>query len=76
MTIYNEKPWTKEEDDQLNTLYNLDMLNVMEISKMNKRCPFVIFKRLKEKKYIESHEIARGVADHLASFNIATAYSN
>ena len=35
MTSDYGKPWTKQEDDQINTLYNVDMLDIMEISKIN-----------------------------------------
>jgi hypothetical protein len=59
------KPWTKQADDQLNTLYNVDMLNIMEISKINNRSPCLIVKRLTEKKHIESYNFARGYADYI-----------
>jgi hypothetical protein len=31
------KPWTKEEDNQLNKLYNIDLMDINEISKYPKR---------------------------------------
>ena len=33
------KPWEQQEDDQLNTLYNVDILDIMAISKIHKRTP-------------------------------------
>ena len=29
----SKKSWTQRDDEQLNTLYNVDMLDIMEISK-------------------------------------------
>ena len=38
------EPWTENEDIQLNQLYNIDMLDIMEISKINNRPPGGIIK--------------------------------
>ena len=54
------EPWTQEEDTQLNTLYNEDMLDILEISKINNRAPGVIISRLFKHKYIVNRQSARG----------------
>ena len=46
------KPWEQQEDDQLNTLYNVDILDIMAISKIHKRTPGGIISRLFKHKYI------------------------
>ena len=62
------KPWSNREDDQLNTLYNVDMLDVVEISKMIAyRSPYTIVGRLLEKKWIEYFESARGYAVYITT---------
>ena len=52
--------WTQEEDVQLNKLYNEDMLDIMEISKIHCRAPGGILSRLKMLKYITHRQLARG----------------
>lgn len=52
--------WTKQEDDQLNILYNVDLFDIMEISKIIHRSPCSIVGRLLETKYIKTYESARG----------------
>ncbi len=54
------EPWTKEEDEQLNKLYNKDMLDIMEISRIHNRAPGGILYRLKIHKYITHRQLARG----------------
>ena len=50
------REWTKEEDDQLHTLYNVDMLTIMEIyEKMNIYLWF-INTRLYEQKYTKAED--------------------
>ena len=53
-------PWTKEEDIQLNKLYNEDMLDIMEISKIHNRAPGGIISRLFKHNYIVNRQSARG----------------
>jgi len=54
------EPWTPEEERQLNKLYNEDMLDIMEISKIHCRAPGGILSRLKMLKYITHRQLARG----------------
>jgi hypothetical protein len=54
------EPWTPEEERQLNKLYNEDMLDIMEISKIHCRAPGGILSRLKLLKYITHRQLARG----------------
>ena len=35
------EPWTENEDNQLNRLYNVDILDIMEISKRHNRAPIM-----------------------------------
>ena len=52
--------WTIEEDTQLNNLYNIDMLDITEISKINNRAPGSIISRLHKHNYISNRQSARG----------------
>lgn len=54
------EPWTKEEEEKLNKLYNEDMLDIMEISKIHCRAPSGILTRLKQLEYITHRPLARG----------------
>ena len=54
------EPWTQEEDIQLNELYNKDMLDIMEISKIHNRAPGGIISRLTKNNYISNRISARG----------------
>ena len=54
------EPWTPEEERQLDKLYNLDLLDIMEISKIHCRAPGGILSRLKLLKYITHRQLARG----------------
>ena len=54
------EPWTEKEEKQLNKLYNEDMLDIMEISKIHCRAPGGILSRLKMHKYITHRQLARG----------------
>ena len=54
------KPWEQQEDDQLNTLYNVDILDIMAISKIHKRTPGGIISRLFKHEYITTRNSARG----------------
>jgi len=54
------EPWSPEEERQLNKLYNEEMLDIMEISKIHSRAPGGILSRLKLLKYITHRQLARG----------------
>lgn len=54
------EPWTENEDNQLNILYNMDMLDIMEISKRHNRAPGGIISRLCKNNYIPNRTSARG----------------
>ena len=54
------EPWTQEEDKQLNKLYNEDMLDIIEISKIHNRAPGGIISRLFKNNYIVNRQSARG----------------
>ena len=54
------EPWTEKEEKQLNKLYNEDMLDIMEISKIHCRAPGGIISRLKMNQYISNRQSARG----------------
>jgi hypothetical protein len=54
------EPWSIEEDLQLSKLYNDDMLDVMEISKIHNRAPGGIISRLSKHNYIANRTLARG----------------
>jgi len=53
-------PWTEEEDKQLNKLYNEDMLDIMEISRIHNRAPGGIISRLSKHNFIANRQSARG----------------
>jgi hypothetical protein len=53
------KPWKEQEDNQLNDLYSVHLLDIMEISKIHKRGPWEISSRLL-KKYITNLQSERG----------------
>jgi hypothetical protein len=53
-------PWLQEEDEQLNKLYNIDMLDIIEISKIHNRAPGGIISRLCKHNYIPNRISARG----------------
>ena len=59
--------WTEQEYDQLNTLYNVDKLDIMEISKIIHRSPNNITSKLLEKKYTIEFGAARGYSDYIKS---------
>ncbi len=54
------EPWSPEEERQLNKLYNEEMLDIIEISKIHCRAPGGIISRLKLLKYITHRQLARG----------------
>jgi len=54
------EPWSPEEERKLNKLYNEEMLDIMEISKIHCRAPGGILSRLKLLKYITHRQLARG----------------
>ena len=44
--------WSREEDEKLNRLYNIDLLDIMEISKIHNRTPNGIICRLIKQNHI------------------------
>jgi hypothetical protein len=54
------EPWSQEEDNQLNKLYNQDMLDIMEISRIHNRAPGGIISRLYKHNFIPNRQCARG----------------
>ena len=52
--------WQQEEDTQLNKLYNEDMIDIIEISKIHNRAPGGIISRLFKHNYIVNRQSARG----------------
>jgi hypothetical protein len=54
------EPWSRKEDAQLNKLYNEDMLDIIEISKIHNRAPGGIISRLCKHNYIGNRQSARG----------------
>jgi hypothetical protein len=54
------EPWSQEEDAQLNKLYNEDMIDIIEISKIHNRAPGGIISRLFKHNYIVNRQSARG----------------
>ena len=66
--LLNEiREWTKEEDAQLHTLYNVDMLTIMEIYEKMNIYPWFINKRLYELKYTKGDYDTRGNNDYKLS---------
>jgi len=53
-------PWSQEEDNKLNKLYNEDMLDILEISKIHNRAPGGIISRLLKNNHIDNRTLARG----------------
>ena len=53
------EPWSQEEDTQLNKLYNEDILDIMEISKIHCRAPGGIISRLHKHNYIVNRQSSR-----------------
>jgi len=56
--------WSKEEDEQLNKLYNEDNMGIIEISKIHNRAPGGIISRLLKQNYIINRQSARGYLDY------------
>jgi hypothetical protein len=53
-------PWSQLEDARLNKLYNEDMFDILEISKIHNRAPGGIISRLIKHNYIVNRQSARG----------------
>ena len=68
--------WSQEEDIQLNKLYNEDMLNILEISKINNRLPGGIINRLLNHNYITNRQCARGYTEYRNSDLYKQAVAN
>jgi len=56
----NTESWTLIEDANLHKLYNVDMLDIIEISKIHNRTPGGIINRLIKHNYIVNRQSARG----------------
>jgi hypothetical protein len=56
--------WSQKEDVSLNKLYNNDMLDITEISKIHNRAPGGIISRLIKHNYITDRTLARGYIDY------------
>ena len=56
--------WTETEENQLNKLYNEDILDIMEISKIHCRAPGGIISRLHKHNYIVNRQSARGYINY------------
>ena len=54
------EPWSLEEDNLLNKLYNEYRADIMEISIIHNRAPGVIISRLLKHNYITNRQSARG----------------
>ena len=61
------KPWSQQEDIQLNKLYNEDMLCILDISKIHKRLPGGIISRLINNNHIKNRKSVRGYIDYKQS---------
>ena len=59
--------WSKEQDDQLHILYNIDKLTLIEIYKKMMILPWIINRRLYEKKYIDTITGSRGYNEYVES---------
>lgn len=58
------EPWTQEEDDQLTKLYNIDALDIIQISKIQNRSPGQIISRLIKYDFIKIRMHARGYTSY------------
>ena len=54
------EPWTVQEDQQLNKLYNEEQLDIIAISKIHNRAPGGILSRLQKNKHVPNRYSARG----------------
>ena len=59
--------WSEEEDMQLDKLYNFDLLDILEISKINNRLPGDIISRLVKNNNIVNRISARGYLQYKQS---------
>jgi DNA polymerase III epsilon subunit-like protein len=59
------KIWTKQEDDLLDKLYNIDKNNLIEISLIHQRAPGGIISRLLKNKIVVDKKEIRGYDDYL-----------
>jgi len=57
--------WSKEEDEKLNKLYNVDLLDIIQISKIHERMPGGILSRLRKNGIIIDTRLARGYQDFI-----------
>lgn len=59
------KPWTKEEDELLLQLYNVDKLEVIEIAKLHQRATGGIISRIVKNKIVQEKKLIRGYDSYL-----------
>ncbi len=59
------KPWTKQEDELLTQLYNIDKLDVIQIAKIHGRAPGGIISRCVKNQLIGDKKAVRGYEDYL-----------
>ena len=60
----SEDLWKEYEDEQLNKLYNIDFLDIIDISKILNRTPGQIISRLHKYNYISNRTSARGYINY------------
>ena len=60
----DSKSWSREEDIQIKKLYNENMLNIIEISKIHNRSPDQIIFSLMKYNCIDNPQSARGYTAH------------
>jgi DNA polymerase III epsilon subunit-like protein len=70
------KIWTKQEDDLLNRLYNIDKINLIEISLIHQRAPGGIISRLLKNKIINDKKEIRGYDEYLKLETISQSIVN
>ena len=64
------EPWYQDEDNQLNKLYNVDMLDIMEISKNSPpRCSDDILITIDKNDYIELQKNMKEMKDEIKKIN-------
>jgi hypothetical protein len=60
----SEDLWKEYEDEQLNKLYNIDFLDIIDISKILNRTPGQIISHLHKYNYISNRTSARGYINY------------
>jgi len=60
----HNSPWSYDDDKQLEKLYSIDSMSIMEISKIYKRTPGSIAARLCKNNIIPARDLARGYNEY------------